>query len=38
MFFQQVSDGGCQSYVMGCEASSSAAIIDPALGQIWVGG
>lgn len=33
MFFQQVADGGCQSYVVGCEASCSAAIIDPALGQ-----
>ena len=34
MFFQQVADGGCQSYVVGCEASCSAAIIDPALGQV----
>ena len=33
MFFQQVADGGCQSYVVGCEASCSAAIVDPALGQ-----
>lgn len=34
MFFQQISDGGCQSYVLGCEASCSAVIIDPALGQV----
>jgi glyoxylase-like metal-dependent hydrolase (beta-lactamase superfamily II) len=33
MFFQQVSDGGCQSYVVGCEATCSAVIVDPALGQ-----
>jgi len=33
MFFQQVSDGGCQSYVIGCEATCSAAIVDPALDQ-----
>ena len=33
MFFQQISDGGCQSYVIGCEATCSAVIIDPALGQ-----
>ena len=33
MFYQQVADGGCQSYVVGCEASCSAAIVDPALGQ-----
>jgi glyoxylase-like metal-dependent hydrolase (beta-lactamase superfamily II)/rhodanese-related sulfurtransferase len=33
MFFQQISDGGCQSYVVGCEATCSAVIIDPALGQ-----
>ncbi|SNS08676.1 Glyoxylase, beta-lactamase superfamily II [Sphingomonas laterariae] len=34
MFFQQVADGGCQSYVIGCAESCAAAIIDPALGQI----
>jgi glyoxylase-like metal-dependent hydrolase (beta-lactamase superfamily II) len=33
MFFQQISDGGCQSYIVGCEKSCTAAIIDPALGQ-----
>lgn len=34
MFFQQIVDGGCQSYVVACEASHAAAIIDPALDQI----
>jgi glyoxylase-like metal-dependent hydrolase (beta-lactamase superfamily II) len=34
MFFQQVVDGGCLSYVVGCGARYAAAIIDPALGQI----
>jgi glyoxylase-like metal-dependent hydrolase (beta-lactamase superfamily II)/rhodanese-related sulfurtransferase len=33
MFFQQIVDGGCQSYVVGCEATYGAVIIDPALGQ-----
>lgn len=34
MFFQQIADGGCQSYVIGCTDSCTAAVIDPALGQI----
>ncbi len=34
MFFQQIVDGGCQSYLVGCEATYGAALIDPALGQI----
>ena len=29
MFFEQVSDGGCKSYVIGCEETCAAAIIDP---------
>lgn len=33
MFFQQIADGGCQSYVVGCRTTCSAVIIDPALGQ-----
>jgi glyoxylase-like metal-dependent hydrolase (beta-lactamase superfamily II)/rhodanese-related sulfurtransferase len=34
MFFQQIADGGCQSYVVGCEATCGAVVIDPALGQV----
>ncbi len=34
MYFQQIADGGCQSYVIGCSTSWAAAIIDPALGQV----
>lgn len=34
MFFQKVSDGGCQSYVIGCDKTCAAAIIDPTLGQV----
>ena len=33
MFFQQVVDGGCLSYVVGCPATCTAIIIDPALNQ-----
>lgn len=33
MFFQQIADGGCQSYIVGCTDSCIAAVIDPALGQ-----
>lgn len=33
MYFQQIADGGCQSYVIGCSSTYAAAIIDPALGQ-----
>jgi glyoxylase-like metal-dependent hydrolase (beta-lactamase superfamily II) len=34
MFFQQIADGGCQSYIVGCEESCGAVLIDPALGQV----
>lgn len=34
MFFQQITDGGCQSYVLGCPDTCAAAVIDPALSQI----
>jgi glyoxylase-like metal-dependent hydrolase (beta-lactamase superfamily II)/rhodanese-related sulfurtransferase len=33
MFFQQIADGGCQSYILGCPATCAAVLIDPALGQ-----
>ncbi len=29
MIFEQIVDGGCQSYILGCEATRSAVIIDP---------
>ena len=34
MIFEIVADGGCKSYVIGCEATCSAAIIDPNLNQL----
>ena len=29
MIFEQIVDGGCQSYILGCEVTHSAVIIDP---------
>src|SRR3974390_878965 len=34
MIFESVSTGGCRSYLIGCEASCAAAVIDPELSQI----
>ena len=35
MFFESFKDGeGCKSYIVGCEETCAAAIIDPALGQV----
>jgi glyoxylase-like metal-dependent hydrolase (beta-lactamase superfamily II)/rhodanese-related sulfurtransferase len=34
MLFETVSSGGCRSYVIGCEKTCAAALIDPELGQI----
>ena len=34
MIFEQVATGGCQSYLVGCEASRAAALIDPELSRI----
>jgi glyoxylase-like metal-dependent hydrolase (beta-lactamase superfamily II)/rhodanese-related sulfurtransferase len=34
MIFETVSAGGCRSYVVGCEETCAAALIDPELGQI----
>lgn len=34
MIFEQVSTGGCQSYLIGCEDSCAAALIDPEASQI----
>lgn len=34
MIFEQVATGGCQSYLIGCEATNAAALIDPELSRI----
>lgn len=34
MIFEQVATGGCQSYLIGCESSCAAALIDPEVSQI----
>lgn len=34
MRFETVSTGGCRSYVIGCEETCAAALIDPELSQI----
>jgi len=34
MLFETVSAGGCRSYVIGCEETCAAALIDPELGQL----
>jgi glyoxylase-like metal-dependent hydrolase (beta-lactamase superfamily II)/rhodanese-related sulfurtransferase len=33
MIFEQVTVGGCQSYLLGCEATCAAVLIDPELSQ-----
>jgi len=34
LIFEQVTTGGCQSYLVGCEDSSGAVLIDPEISQI----
>ena len=34
MIFESVSTGGCRSYLVGCEESCAAVLIDPELSQI----
>jgi glyoxylase-like metal-dependent hydrolase (beta-lactamase superfamily II)/rhodanese-related sulfurtransferase len=34
MIFEQVATGGCQSYLIGCEATLASALIDPEISQI----
>jgi len=34
MIFEQVATGGCQSYLLGCETTCAAVLIDPELSQI----
>jgi glyoxylase-like metal-dependent hydrolase (beta-lactamase superfamily II)/rhodanese-related sulfurtransferase len=34
MIFETVSSGGCRSYLVGCEETCAAVLIDPELGQV----
>ena len=34
MIFEQIATGGCQSYLLGCEETRSAALIDPEISQV----
>jgi len=34
MIFEQIATGGCQSYLLGCERTLAAVLIDPELTQI----
>jgi glyoxylase-like metal-dependent hydrolase (beta-lactamase superfamily II)/rhodanese-related sulfurtransferase len=34
MIFEAISSGGCRSYLVGCEETCAAALIDPELSQI----
>jgi glyoxylase-like metal-dependent hydrolase (beta-lactamase superfamily II)/rhodanese-related sulfurtransferase len=34
MIFETVSSGGCRSYLLGCEETCAAALIDPELSQL----
>ncbi len=34
MIFEQIATGGCQSYLLGCEATRAAVLIDPELSRI----
>ena len=34
MIFEQVATGGCQSYLIGCEETCAAAVIDPEASQV----
>ena len=34
MIFEQIATGGCQSYLLGCQDSQAAVLIDPELSRI----
>jgi glyoxylase-like metal-dependent hydrolase (beta-lactamase superfamily II)/rhodanese-related sulfurtransferase len=34
MIFEQIATGGCQSYLVGCDATHLAALIDPEIRQV----
>lgn len=34
MLFEQIATGGCRSYLVGCQATCAAAVLDPEVSQI----
>ena len=34
MIFEQIASGGCQSYLVGCDETCAAALVDPEISQI----
>ena len=34
MYFEQISSGGCKSYLIGCTETCHAIVIDPATDQV----
>jgi len=34
VIFEQIASGGCQSYLIGCDESCAAALVDPEISQI----
>lgn len=34
MIFEQIATGGCRSYLIGCETSGAAAVVDPEISRI----
>src|SRR5277367_6376639 len=34
MIFESISSGGCRSYLIGCDETCAAALIDPELSQV----
>jgi glyoxylase-like metal-dependent hydrolase (beta-lactamase superfamily II)/rhodanese-related sulfurtransferase len=34
MIFEQIATGGCQSYVIGCDETCAAAVVDPEASQV----
>jgi glyoxylase-like metal-dependent hydrolase (beta-lactamase superfamily II)/rhodanese-related sulfurtransferase len=34
MIFEQIATGGCQSYLIGCEATCAAVLIDPEISRV----
>ena len=34
MIFEQITSGGCQSYLVGCDETSIAALIDPEISHV----
>ena len=34
MIFEQISTGGCQSYLIGCDETCGAAVVDPEISQV----